>query len=65
MKKIYNLFIISAEIRWLHDDGGLTIKIKAKQSLTSDWFGIGFSTGRLMVMYLIYKFQLYLQGVFT
>jgi hypothetical protein len=37
------------EISWLEDDDGLRINIKAKQSSSSDWFGIGFSSGRLMV----------------
>ena len=39
----------SAEIWWPQNEDGLKIKLKVRQSSSADWFGIGFSTGKLMV----------------
>lgn len=41
--------LFSAEIWWPQNEDGLKIKLKVRQSSSADWFGIGFSTGKLMV----------------
>ena len=42
----------SADLRWPENEDAITIKLKVRQSSSADWFGIGFSTGNLMVQRL-------------
>ena len=39
-------------MRWPENEDAITIKLKVRQSSSADWFGIGFSTGYLMVQKL-------------
>ena len=45
----YYEFCGSVEIRWPNDYDGVEVTIKVKHVSSHDWFGIGFSTGNLMV----------------
>ena len=63
---LFHFVNCSAEMRWPENADAITIKLKVRQSSSADWFGIGFSTGYLMVqklyqchsgLYNISKFQ--------
>ena len=68
---LFHFVHYSAEMRWPENEGAITIKLKVRQSSSADWFGIGFSTGYLMVQKLyqchfglhnISKFLLYIRN---
>ena len=46
---LFHLIHYSVEMRWPENEDAITIKLKVRQSSSADWFGIGFSTGYLMV----------------